>query len=196
MAATNDAERAIERLARGLLRADAGRALACVEEAWPALERDLASFIRALRVPPRFAEDCGQATLLRVWRGRREYRGATRAEFFAWLYRICRNECWRSLGKAGDGARALAATDGDELESPTVGPAARAELGDEQRAIERCLAELEPEARQVVELLYSDRGPTEREVAAMIGRSKSRVNQLRQAALRALRSCLERRGRA
>ena len=185
-----EADQALQELARGRLGAGSKAALEAFERAWPSLERHLATFQRALRVPSETWEDCGQAALTRVWMSRSQYRGTTSGEFLAWLYRICQHEHLRSIERA---SRSQPSVENDDLRSPDS-TSSEVEVQDERTALETCIQGLEPEQRQVIELLYSADEPNEREVAVMIDRSKSRVNQLRQSALAALKRCLRRGG--
>lgn len=189
MPARQDADTLLEALAAGLLRDQPARAHPAFEGAWPALERALGSFLRSLRVRPELWDDCGQATLLRVWTARRRYRGGNRGELLAWMYRICLNEHRRLL----KGLNAASATEdaGPATEDSSYDAAAQRDTRD---ALDDCVTALDGRQREIVELLYSTAAPTEREVAALTGCSKSHVNQLRQAALAALERCLRNKG--
>ena len=59
---------------------------------------------------------------------------------------------------------------------------------------ELCKGKLEDKQRRVVELLYAAEPLTEREVVAVLGHSKSYVNDLRREALAHLARCLTRKG--
>ena len=192
-------EEALEALAAGGLRAGAREAWELFEQAWPALSGRLAVILRGLGVPNGIREDCGQATLLRVWRARGTYRGGNRAELYGWLRRIAQREFLRLL----DMQTRSPTTETDRLPPGSSGPvlelescadptAEGAERSDTRRALEDCLAHLKQPQREVIELLYAADPLTEREAAAALERSKSHVNTLRQQALEALETCLRR----
>jgi len=195
------AERALEELAAGALRGPEGRAFRLFETAWPALAPRVAAFLGSLGVRRDSAEDCGQAALLRVWRFRRSYRGASAPELFAWMYAIFRNEAARAAGGPSGPLPARGTAGDDQLEpeptervlepDPTAGAA---EARDDLRALEECLATLEEDLRRVVELLYGAAPMTEREAQAVLGISKSYVNVRRRQALEALARCLTGKG--
>jgi len=90
-------------------------------------------------------------------------------------------------GGADEVSEADAVSEGD----PTADPVASA---DDLRALEECLAGLEEKHRSVVELLYAREPLSEREVVAVLGYSKSYVNDLRREALGRLARCLTRKG--
>lgn len=196
-------EQALERLAAGGLRGPVDEAHALFEEAWPALTARLAVFQRALRVSEDLWEDCGQAALVRVWRARQGYAGGSLGELMSWLYTTCEREHLRLLERAGRRREEpLAVEDTDVLEGarsasdalehdPTADAAARR---DERLALEECLERLDQRHRSAVELLYASDGLTEREAAAVLACSKSRVHALRKEALQRLAHCLRAKG--
>jgi RNA polymerase sigma factor (sigma-70 family) len=203
-----DAEEALVELASGALRGPVGRAWSTFDRAWPALLRRLATAQRALGVRAELRDECGQAVLARVWKGRAGYRGGNAAELASWIHTICRREHVRlleSLARNPRPASDLADHDPDddlrntlpEAERTTgraASPSSVAQRRDTLRALEDCIARLDADLREVVELLYSPDAPTERDVAAILGCSKSQVNVLRQRALRVLTGCMNRKG--
>lgn len=189
---------ALEELAQGALRVSPGKAWGLFDRAWPELEERIARFVRSLRLAQEFQEDCGQNTLLRVWKGRESYRGNCLDDLYAWTYRITRNEGMRLVESASrrpsreaDGRNEMS-LDGFSGREPTDGEAVQQQ--EEARALELCIAGLDERAQGLVDLLYGDSAPSERAVASMLDISKSYVNTLRQAALAALKRCLEGKG--
>ncbi len=197
---TSAEEDAIEQLARGALRGSPQSAWGLFEDAWPALDRRMATYLRSLRLAAEFREDCGQNTFLRVWKAREDYRGQTPDEFFAWLYRITRNEAQRLTDKASRAA--LREADApqpmamESLEPSAESDAQASELQDreEAQALEDCIQSLDLRSRELVELLYGPEASTERAVAGMLNISKSYVNTQRHQALDALARCLKGKG--
>lgn len=193
-----DAEAALERLAAGALRGPAAEAWELFDRSWPVWTRRLAAFLRSLRVPENLREDCGQNALLRVWRSRETYAGRTASELLGWTHRICQREFHRLLEAEGRAPRREgepdetggAAEPGDGSDDPATAALA----SDAERALEECLARLEPRRRAAVELLYAADALSERQVAEVLGLSKSAVNVLRQTSLRDLAACLRGKG--
>lgn len=193
-------EAALEELGRGALRQEPGRAWELFDAAWPRVERRVATFLRSLGLSEEFREDCGQNTILRVWRSREEYRGECTDEFYAWLYRICRHEAIRQTEqkarrplREGDRSEELGL---EEMASSGArdDTALAIESGDEARALEECIRALDERGRALIELLHGPDKHTERQVATMLDLSKSYVNTLRQRALESLATCLQGKG--
>ena len=211
MTAAPDPADPFEALGRGALRGPEETAWELFERAWPGILRRLDAFERSLGVPAEFLEDCGQAVLLRVWRFRAGYRGHSAAELAGWMHMICRNEAARyaeraarapraesDLGARGEpGADAPWADRGPvegAVDAGAVDPTEVVGGEEDRRALEQCLAQLEARPRAVVELLFGAEASTEREAAALLGRSKSYVNDLRRAGLDLLARCLKSKG--
>src|SRR5688572_15650787 len=151
------AEDAFATLASGGLRELPLEAIDLVETAWPELERWVAVFLRAVGAGPEIREDCGQEVLLRVWRTRASYRGGSRGELLAWLYRICQREHHRLLERRGRGPRPHTEHEpevdddpdearGASIVDPTV---ETAEKRESLRALSECIRELHPDSRRV-----------------------------------------------
>jgi RNA polymerase sigma factor (sigma-70 family) len=186
------AEAAFEELARGGLGGAQDRAWDLVQRAWPEIVGRLEVFLRARRVPADLAEDCGQAVLVRVWRFRSSYRGASPPELAAWMYRITENETARALRAAAPAAEDESALDVQPDARPD--PVELSEGRDDLRALAECLAGLDARQREVIELLYADDPRSEREAVDVLGLSKSYVHVLRRKALDHLARCLEGKG--
>ncbi|MFT7485648.1 MAG: RNA polymerase sigma factor (sigma-70 family) [Candidatus Paceibacteria bacterium] len=193
-------QEALELLASGSLREAPGRAWTLFEEAWGLLDSRLGTYVRSFRLAEEFREDCGQNTLLRVWRAREDYRGHSLDEFYAWMYRIARHEAQRLTDRAGRGPlREADARDGTGIEDMDPGGVhdmalGSAESAEQSQALEGCMQGLENRQRELVELLYGPEPATERAVAMMLEISKTHVNNLRHAALDALALCLKQKG--
>ena len=139
---------------------------------------------------PALRDDCGQNTLLRIWRARESYRGSSIDELAAWMHRICQREHLRLL----DAHRRRDDPGGSDDAGAEEPADSASERTDTRRALERCIAHLEERERAAVELLYSVEAPGERGVATVLGVSKSYVNVLRQRAIGKLRLCLRGKG--
>jgi len=201
-----EADDALRELAQGALSGSGADAWAVFDRAWPALLHKLATFQRALGVRSNLRDDCGQAVLLRVWKGRSDYRGTSLSEFLAWMRTICRREHARLLESQARHPRPESELANSERDEEVNSRPSTDELPGEQttdslvdardelRSLEECISGLEESLLEVTELLYSADAPTEREVAEILGCSKSQVNVLRQKALRALAACMEQKG--
>ena len=191
-------EEALEKLARGAIRQSQETAWALFDQAWPAVEQRIWRFVRSLRLSEEFREDCGQNALLRVWRGREGYQGNSLDELGAWIYRITRNEAMRLVERAGRGPRReTGGRDGvnfDNIRGEHAEVDAQTLEREEAQALEHCIEALDERSQSLVELLYGDDAPSERAAASMLDLSKSHVNTLRQAALAALKQCLNGKG--
>ena len=198
-------DQALRELAEGKLSSPADQAWEAFDRAWPALLKLLATFQRSLGVRPDLRDDCGQAVLTRVWKARTNYRGASAPELVGWIYTICRREHIRLLeadAKRPKSISELTITPGDNAlsattaleETPQQTTGAIVEARDELSALEDCMSRLDGDLREVTELLYSADALSERDVAKLMGCSKSQINVLRQKALRALSTCLQAKG--
>ena len=193
-------EPAFETLARGGLRGAPEQTVALLQDAWDELDAWISVAMRSLRVPTHLREDCAQEVWLRLWRARGSYRGESVGELRTWIYRISQREFYRLLDAAR--RKPLSQAEGAQAEDePERELAVSTELPDEplgeeedKSALAACIRALEERLRQVIELLYSERAPSEREVAGMVGVSKSQVNVLRQKALASLAQCLRQKG--
>lgn len=194
----SDAERGLEELASGQLRAPDPVARLALERAWPALVQLLAKLL--IHVPRAFREDCGQNALLRLWRHRESYRGRTVAQLVGWIHRVVQREAHR-LGAATVEAVARSATLAPEEprtleveQRPVQGPPGSMEHADELDVLSECLEMLEPLEQDVLKLAYWPPEFTEREIALVMGLSKAYVHDLKRKGLDALSRHLVRRG--
>jgi len=129
----------------------------------------------------REAEDALQDGLLAAWRGAATFRGESAAR--TWLYQVVVNACRRRhRRRAGEpaeveGEEAAAAVAADES-----GPEARAAARQAGRALDAALAELAPDAREVL-MLRDVEGLSGEETAAALGLGlpamKSRLHRAR-----------------
>jgi RNA polymerase sigma factor (sigma-70 family) len=200
-----ETDQALRELATGMLSGPADQTWEVFDRAWPALLKLLATFQRSLGVRPDLRDDCGQAVLTRVWKARMNYRGTSAPELAGWIYTICRREHVRLLeadAKRPRSTSELATTSGDDSMSVTDALEATprqstdsiVDARDELNALEDCMSRLDGQLREVTELLYSADAPTERDVAKLMGCSKSQINVLRQKALHALSACMQAKG--
>jgi len=129
----------------------------------------------------REAEDALQDGLLAAWRGAATFRGESAAR--TWLYQVVVNACRRRhRRRAGEpaeieGEEAAAAVAADES-----GPEERVSARQAARALDAALAELAPEAREVL-MLRDVEGLSGDETAAALGLGlaamKSRLHRAR-----------------
>jgi RNA polymerase sigma-70 factor (ECF subfamily) len=129
----------------------------------------------------REAEDALQDGLLAAWRGAATFRGESAAR--TWLYQVVVNACRRRhRRRAGEPAE----VEGDEAAAAVAadesGPEERASARQAGRALEAALAELAPEAREVL-MLRDVEGLSGEETAAALGLGlaamKSRLHRAR-----------------
>jgi RNA polymerase sigma-70 factor (ECF subfamily) len=128
------------------------------------------------------AADATQEVFLRVVRSVLAFRGES--AFATWLHRVTVNVCMTALKRRGD-ARARGQTAGDVAFAAPGGeealaaddatdPAARAERADLAARTARALAELAPDAREVV-VLRDVQGLSTKEAAQLLGISEGAV---------------------
>jgi len=92
------------------------------------------------------AEEITQETFLRAWRGIGGFKGD--AAFSTWLYRIAVNEANRRRGRRAPALRETSIDDqADEPREPGPGPAQVAEHRALRVALERAIADLDPDLR-------------------------------------------------
>jgi RNA polymerase sigma factor (sigma-70 family) len=192
MPASKDEERALSRLAAGSLRGDPRRAWRSFEVAWPFLVPWIGSVLRARRLAHDLSEDAGQAALLRVWSSRMDFRGHTTGELLGWVRVIVLHEAARLT----EARRRRPEIEDEGLPEPAAEDttSGTATERDTLRALEECLEKLPASEREVIEHLYSRGAPSERDTAAVLGRSKTRVNALRSSGLVRLAGCLRGKG--
>ena len=206
MRANYDPDRAILRLARGEIAGPPRGAWQLMDHAWPSLTRFVQQRLVYRGAPERSVQDCGQNVFRRVWKYRKGYRGATEAEWWAWVRRITDNELRRYMSSEGRHpltqtdleARAGVAED-ESLEpgsnvdrsEPTVDAVIDHESADE---IRDCLGRLPKLHRKIVELIYLRGELSERAVAGLLDCSPSYVHKVKSQAIEKLRRCMESKG--
>lgn len=145
------------------------------------------------------ALDAAQETFLRAYRGLRSFRGE--AAFRSWLIGIAINVCRNKRGSAASRARRLSvplldedpesgAAVGHDLADPRPGPEAAAHGAEIQRALERALATLAGEHREIL-LLREMEGLEYDEIARALGCPLGTVKSRLCRARTALREALE-----
>jgi len=137
------------------------------------------------------ASDCGQDTMLRIWRGLDSYRGD--CAFESWVYRIAANCCMDSLRrKKRDQSVSIEPLreQGFDPADPSPGTDEKAERADALRQMREEIALLPEEQREALMMTQLD-GLSYEEAAQRLGVEegtvKSRVNRAKQK----LRSRLE-----
>jgi RNA polymerase sigma-70 factor (ECF subfamily) len=115
----------------------------------------------------REAEDALQDGLLAAWRHAGTWRGEAAAR--TWLYQVVVNSCRRRLRRrSGEPSTAEPIETAAELPTAASGPEERLQARQASRAIEAALAEMSPEAREVL-LLRDVEGLPGEEAAAVLG---------------------------
>jgi RNA polymerase sigma-70 factor, ECF subfamily len=109
------------------------------------------------------AEDAAQEVFIRIWRALPGYRGL--ASVSTWIYSIARNACLTALKSAGAGRTV-------SLEDPGTRAAAEKKSGQSDRPhapdLQRLVAELPEQQRQVVTLFYMEEKSYE-QVSRLLG---------------------------
>jgi RNA polymerase sigma-70 factor (ECF subfamily) len=131
--------------------------------------------------PGRDAEDAVQDALLAAWRAAAGFRGQSAVR--TWLLQIVVNACHRRHRlRAGEPARHAPVEDAAAEPDGESSPEARTQAREVGRAIDRALAEMTPEAREVL-VLRDVEGLTGEETAAALGvelaAMKSRLHRAR-----------------
>ncbi len=129
----------------------------------------------------RDAEDALQEGLLAAWRGAATFRGESSAR--TWLFQVVVNACHRRhRRRAGEGSAPEPIEAADGVPADETGPEERAGAREVGRAIDRALADLPDEAREVL-LLRDVEGLSGDEAAAALGvglaAMKSRLHRAR-----------------
>jgi RNA polymerase sigma-70 factor (ECF subfamily) len=157
----------------------------------------LIGYFRALGAERNLAEDCAQEVLVKVYRVRERYEA--RARFVTYLFHVARNH-WIDVWRHRRAGPATVPSGGPDDEDGPPEPAAPPEpagermgRGEIQAAIERAVAALSPEHRQVF-VLSQVEGLRYQEIAEVlevpVGTVKSRMH----AAVRHLRDRLRAEG--
>ena len=130
------------------------------------------------------ASDCGQETMVKVWKNLKQYRGE--CSFESWVYRIAANCCTDLIRKRKkDRSESIEplAEQGFDPKDETPGTEDRAIAADEHSRLRACIAELPDEQRDALVLTQLE-GRSYEETAALLGVSegtvKSRVNRARE----------------
>ena len=127
------------------------------------------------------AEDCGQETMIRIWRSLDSYRGECALE--SWVYRIAANCCMDFLRKKKRDKSVSVEPmreQGFDPADSSPGTEEQAVAADEQRRLREAVAQLPEEQREALILTQLEKIPYE-EAAKALGVSegtvKSRVNR-------------------
>ena len=127
------------------------------------------------------AEDCGQETMIRIWRSLESYRGDCALE--SWVYRIAANCCmdWLRKKKRDKSVSVEPLQDqGFDPADPSPGTEDQVVAEDEHRRLREAITQLPDEQREALILTQLEKVPYE-EAAQMLGVSegtiKSRVNR-------------------
>lgn len=127
------------------------------------------------------AEDCGQETMLRVWRSLESYRGDCALE--SWVYRIAANCCMDYLRKKKrDKSVSMEPMQeqGFDPPDPSPGTEEQAVAADERRRLREAIASLPEDQREALVMTQLERIPYEdaaRSLGVSEGTVKSRVNR-------------------
>ena len=127
------------------------------------------------------AEDCGQETMIRIWRSLESYRGDCALE--SWVYRIAANCCmdWLRKKKRDKSVSMEPLQEqGFDPADPSPGTEEQVVAEDEHRRLREAITQLPDEQREALILTQLEKIPYE-EAAQMLGVSegtiKSRVNR-------------------
>ena len=127
------------------------------------------------------AEDCGQETMIRIWRSLESYRGDCALE--SWVYRIAANCCmdWLRKKKRDKSVSVEPLQEqGFDPADPSPGTEVQVVAEDEHRRLREAITQLPDEQREALILTQLEKIPYE-EAAQMLGVSegtiKSRVNR-------------------
>ena len=127
------------------------------------------------------AEDCGQETMIRIWRSLESYRGDCALE--SWVYRIAANCCmdWLRKKKREKSVSVEPLQEqGFDPADPSPGTEDQVVAEDEHRRLREAITQLPDEQREALILTQLEKFPYE-EAAQMLGVSegtiKSRVNR-------------------
>ena len=127
------------------------------------------------------AEDCGQETMIRIWRSLDSYRGDCALE--SWVYRIAANCCMDYLRKKKrDKSVSMEPMreQGFDPADPSPGTEEQVVAADEQKRLREAIAQLPENQREALILTQLEKVPYE-EAAKLLGVSegtiKSRVNR-------------------
>lgn len=127
------------------------------------------------------AEDCGQETMIRIWRNLANYRGECALE--SWVYRIAANCCmdWLRKKKRDRSVSVEPMKEqGFDPADPSPGTEEQAVQKDERRRLREAIRQLPDDQREALVLTQLEKVPYE-EAAQALGVSegtvKSRVNR-------------------
>lgn len=136
------------------------------------LEREaahLASFVLALVGERHCADDLTQSTYLELWRIRRTFRPGT--DFGAWSRAVARYQILRHFRKKGREKVMFSSNAVDAIAAAYAARAGDVRSEERRAALERCLQELEPAQRALLEERYNDDVPV-RTLAERTGRTE------------------------
>ncbi len=160
----------------------------------------LLGFFRRLGADPATAEDCAQDVLLRIYRVRERYRAEAR--FVTYLFHVARNH-WidvvrhRRAGPPTVSADAPVAGSeagrAPDLEAGPDPPERGLDLGELREALDRAMAVLSDEQREVFVLTQVE-GLRYQDIAGILGIPVGTVKSRVHAAVRLLREALQRAG--
>ncbi len=153
------------------------------EEIFELTSNDLYRFVRGLCGNDEVAEDVVAATYLRAWRSARSYRQGS-GNYRRWILRIARNQVtdyWRTSNRT---------VPIDEMDFPiSEGSPGEKDTNEMRREVDRLLAVLTPEQREVVVLRYIDNKSYE-EIGKLLGKRQGAVRAQLLRALRHMRKVM------
>lgn len=127
------------------------------------------------------ASDCGQETMLRIWRALEKYRGE--CAFETWVYRIaanCSMDYLRKKKKDKSESIEPLREQGFDPADPSPGTEERAVAADEHRQLRECISRLPEEQQEALVMTQLEGIPYEtaaRQLGVSEGTVKSRVNR-------------------
>lgn len=176
---SKDLVRLLERVAKG----DRAR----FAELYAATSLKLYGIVLRISRREELAEEILQEVYIRIWERAGDY-DPTRATPITWMAAIAHNRAIDEVRR-----RDLVYVDNDisqlALEDPAHSPAANAELSDDLKRLEACLAGLEPEQSEAIKLAYLA-GCSRQELAERFGRPLGTIKTWLHRGLKQLKDCL------
>ena len=149
----------------------------------------LRGFILGLMPDRDRAEDVFQETFLTVNRKAADFQSGT--NFLAWARSIARHKVLEAFRAGREGPAFL---DPEAMESVALAAGeADDEWAERKQALARCMEQLAPRAREIVEMRYSDEQAAPQEIAARIRWSVNAVHVALSRARKFLQECTSRR---
>ena len=149
-----------------------------------AAQSSLYAFICSLMGELEQAQDVLQETNVKLWRRAREYDPAR--PFLAWAFSFAR---WEAMAWRKKAQRSRLVLDDDLLDLVAAKMETETAGGGEMAALEKCLSQLPPKQREIMDARYQQ-GETVRAMAARMGQPENALAALLYRIRRALHECI------